>query len=141
MWSTCATSWQPRRVVQPHRVSISMISASSSSMRAGCHRNKPSRTYEPGQTFDSKITLLGGDEAELGFDYVFVNGTSSSVWIRLHAYDKDGTHITSIPNYVEVPITRSKLTTVRGAFLTASAGGGVGIDPDFDGEDYDYIVD
>ena len=105
------------------------------------HRNKPSRTYEPGQTFDSKITLLGGDEAELGFDYVFVNGTSSSVWIRLHAYDKDGTHITSVPNYVEVPITRSKLTTVRGAFLTASAGGGVGIDPDFDGEDYDYIVD
>ena len=35
---------------------------------------------------------------------------------------------------IDVPLERSKLTIVRGPFLTTQASGGVGIDPGFDGE-------
>lgn len=104
------------------------------------HDNKPIYAVQ-GVTFESKMKSIGNNQAELGFDYVFVNGVESSVDVRLAVYDKDGTLITATSEKGErVEITRSKLTTMIGEYLTATADGGVGIDPGFDGEDHNWIV-
>lgn len=88
---------------------------------------------QTGVWFDGKISRLSDTEAELGFDYVFVNGTESTVQVALDVRDAAGEVIASIPP-IDVPLTRSRYTTVRGPFLTTEATGGVGIDPGFDGE-------
>ena len=64
---------------------------------------------------------------------MFVNGTESTVQVALDVRDAAGEVIASIPP-IDVPLTRSRYTTVRGPFLTTEATGGVGIDPGFDGE-------
>ena len=83
--------------------------------------------------FDSKITPLSGSEAMLGFDYVFVNGKRSTILISLSVYDKDNILRSAVQN-IEVPVERSKLTTIRGNFMTESAQGGVNLKTEFDGE-------
>lgn len=94
--------------------------------------NKPcdSRT---GVSFASDITLIDEHNARLGFDYVMVNGKESSVMVAVGLFDEDGVRL-SMSNPIEVPIKRSMLTTVKGSFLMQDTGGGVAIDPDFDGE-------
>lgn len=78
------------------------------------------------------------DNAELGFDYVFVNGHESSVTVSVEIYDRDGT-LLSRSQPISVPLVRNKVTIVRGKFLTVKAEGGVSIDADFDGEyNYEY---
>ena len=96
------------------------------------HTNKPadSRTNV---MFRSKINLLNSTEAELGFDYVFVHEHESFINVAIGVYDKDGKLISQFKP-VEVPLMRSKLTTVKANFLTSNAGSGVAILPDFDGE-------
>ena len=86
-----------------------------------------------GVSFAGKITRLNEKEAELGFDYVFVNGTESTVPIAVEVYNLEN-ELLSSTDPIDVPLERSKLTIVRGPFLTTQASGGVGIDPGFDGE-------
>ena len=83
--------------------------------------------------FKSKIKLLNSTEAELGFDYIFVHEHESFINVAIGVYDKEGKLISQFKP-VEVPLKRSKLTTVKADFLTSNAGGGVAILPDFDGE-------
>ena len=83
--------------------------------------------------FISCLQPLNEEEALVGFDYVIVNGIESSVSIHVALYAPDGDMI-SLSNAVTVPVMRGKVTTVRGKFLTLSTGGGIGIDPGFDGE-------
>lgn len=96
------------------------------------YRNRPIDALV-GVTFDSSLRVISDDEAELGFDYVFVNGNESAVTLILQTYDKDGTLVSQTSD-IRVPIVRSKLTTVRGQLLTRIASGNVGIDPGFDDE-------
>lgn len=84
-------------------------------------------------TFDSRIAQISENEAELGFDYVFVNGNQSLVNVSIAVYDEEGVKVSST-NPVEVPIVRSKLTTVRNTFLTSMTSEGVTVHPDFDGD-------
>lgn len=91
-----------------------------------------------GVQFESRITKLSESEAELGFDFVLVNGEESSIQVALDIYDRDGTRLSST-NPIEIPIVRGKQTIVRGMFLTSEASGGIGISPGFDG-DWNYIV-
>lgn len=91
-----------------------------------------------GVHFDGTLTRLNDTEAELGFDYVFVNGSESSVPVQIEVYDKDGTLI-SRSSSIDVPIVRSKQTIVRGKFLTTQASSDIGINPGFDGE-WDYEI-
>ena len=86
-----------------------------------------------GVSFTGRITRLSDTEAELGFDYVFVNGTESTVPIAVEVYNLEN-ELLSSTDPIDVPLERSKLTIVRGPFLTTQASGGVGIDPGFDGE-------
>lgn len=86
-----------------------------------------------GVSFRSDITLMDEHNARLGFDYVFVNGKESGVLVAVGLFDEDGVRL-SMSNPVEVPIKRSMLTTVKGSFLMQDTGGGVAIDPAFDGE-------
>lgn len=90
-----------------------------------------------GLKYQSRIT-----ESEkgisLGFDYIFVNGTESSVKLVLGIYDSQGKLVSSTSE-VEVPLARSKNTIVKGEFFSGKAQGGVGINPDFNGS-YDIEI-
>lgn len=99
--------------------------------------NKPADAWT-GVTFDSRLSVLSDNEVELGFDYVFVNGSESTVSVTVEVYDWEG-DLVSRSSPIDVPIVRSKLTIVRGDFLTSKASGGVGIVPEFDGN-YNYVV-
>ena len=86
-----------------------------------------------GASFASGFTRLNESEAELGFDYVFVNGKETVVSIIVEIYDPSGKALArSKP--IDVPLVQSKLTTVKAQFLTMKASGGVSLVPDYDGE-------
>jgi len=94
--------------------------------------NKPNDSWA-GVSFNGKMIPLNENEIELGFDYVFVNGTESKIKVAVEIYDKGG-ELLSNTNAIEVPLVRSKLTIVRGNFLASKASGGVGINTDFKGD-------
>lgn len=73
-------------------------------------------------------------EVELGNDYVFVNGSASSVTLTVLVKDKTGKTISRVQG-VAVKYKRGLLTTVRGDFLTAGVvNPGINIDTNWDGE-------
>ena len=94
--------------------------------------NKPNDSWF-GVSYESKMTPLDENEIELGFDYVFVNGTESKTNVAVEVYNKDE-ELLSSTNTVEVPLVRSKLTIVRGNILTSKATGSVGIKPEYNGD-------
>ncbi len=94
--------------------------------------NKPINS-KLGMSYDASVTKLNDDEARLGFDHVMVNGHESSIPVAMEVYDPDGVLI-GRTNSIEVPTKRSQITVIRGRFLTSKATGGVGINPDFNGE-------
>ena len=99
--------------------------------------DKPANS-KAGESFECRLKRLSDGDAELGFDYVFVNGGESNVVVSVEIYDRDERLISSFKP-IEVPLVRSKLTTVKARFLTSEAEGGVVIIPDYDGE-YNYEV-
>ena len=94
--------------------------------------NKPSDALT-GIAFRSSLQALSQTEVQLGFDYVLINGSETSVPVAVEVYDGAGTLIAGVPA-VEVPLLRGRHTIVRGPFLSTKASGGVGINPEFDGE-------
>lgn len=86
-----------------------------------------------GVMFRSSLSVLSSNEASLGFDYVFVNGTESAVTVRIGIYDSNGTQ-RSLTDPIEVPLRRDTHTVVRGSFLMQEASGGVTINPGYDGD-------
>ena len=86
-----------------------------------------------GVTYDATINILSEEEARLGFDYVMVNGSESSVPVAMEIYDPKG-QLIGRTNPIDVPTKRGRTTIVRGRFLTSQASGGVGINPDFNGD-------
>lgn len=92
-----------------------------------------------GVSFTSGISSLEGSEAELGFDYVFVNDTETKVSVAVEVYDLEGKMLSSFKP-VDVPLMRSRLTTVKAEFLTSESGGGVSVSPDYEG-DHNMVVE
>lgn len=84
--------------------------------------------------FDTSLHLLNDDEAEICFDYVFVNTHDTSINVRVEVYDRATGTILARIRPVDVPLRRSHVTIVRGPFLTTMATGGAGIDPSFDND-------
>ena len=96
------------------------------------YTDKPS-DVRTGVWYESRLTPTDEREAELGFDYLFVNGSESKIQVSIELYDEDDKLLTVIPT-IELPVIRSRQTVVKGDFLTAESGGGVSIQPEFDGE-------
>ncbi len=71
--------------------------------------------------------------ARLAFDYVFVGDSETTVAVSLTIYDNDGNTMGSTST-ISVPLYKGMHTLVMGKFLTTESDGGVGINPDFDGE-------
>ncbi len=86
-----------------------------------------------GVTFTGSVTRLNDDEALIGFDHLFVNGSESAVNVSIDILDKEGAVVASVKP-VNVPTRRGRATIVRGEFLTSSASGGTVINPEFFGE-------
>lgn len=87
-----------------------------------------------GISFEGALSPYGDDEALLGFDYVFVNGSDASVEVRVSVYRKADGQLVSRTPMVRVPLKRSFNTVVKGSFLLRKSSGGVGINPDYDGD-------
>lgn len=69
---------------------------------------------------------------KIGSDYVFVNGTESSVTITILVTDKTGRVVSRVTG-VKIDYKRNKLTTITGDFLTAGViNPGINIDTDWD---------
>lgn len=101
-------------------------------------KDRPNEVWEY-TSFEGKMTPISETEMSLGFDYIFVNGTETTLSIYFEIYDKDG-KLMSSSNPVDVPIVRNKETLVRGEFLTSKASEGVSINPGFDGDDYNLEI-
>ena len=100
--------------------------------------DKPADAWT-GISFESRMETLSETEVSLGYDYVFVNGSESTLSLTVEVYDKDGKKMSS-SQPIQVPVVRSKLTVVRGEFLTSEASGGVSINPGYDGDDYNVEI-
>lgn len=86
-----------------------------------------------GVQFHSKLEQISNTEARMGFDYVMVNGTDASVMVTMGLQDAEG-NLVSMSDEINVPLNRSVNTIVRGRFLMQEANGGIGINPDFEGD-------
>lgn len=86
-----------------------------------------------GVFFETGLTQISDTEASLGFDYVFVNGQSSAVTVQIGIYGPGGGQV-AMTDPIEVPISRSTHTVMRGGYLLSEASGGISLNPDFDGD-------
>ena len=86
-----------------------------------------------GVSFEGGINTISSDQALLAFDYCMVNGEESSVSVALEIYDKN-MNMVNETGTIEIPTRRNRTTIVYGKFLTIEGDGGIGIDPDFDGQ-------
>lgn len=91
-----------------------------------------------GTFFESTLRQLNDNEASLGFDYIFVNGTESAVTVQIGLYNKEGV-LLSMSDPIKIPLKRNFHTKVYGTFLMSNASGGVNIHPDYDG-DHNLII-
>ena len=101
--------------------------------------DKPADSWT-GVSFTSQMEIDPSyTEMVMGHDYVFVNGSETTLSISLEVYnDKD--EKVSATNPIYVPIVRNKLTIVKGEFLTSTASGGVSINPGYEGPDYNIEI-
>lgn len=82
--------------------------------------------------------IPGEGSAELGSDYVFVNGEESSLTVSVVIKDRSGNVINKVDG-LNVPTYRGKETIVKAKFFTKDYVPGIGIDPRFDDEFVVYV--
>lgn len=100
--------------------------------------DKPADSWT-GISFSSRMHSEEENEVTLGHDYIFVNGAETTLSVSVEVYNKEG-ELMSRSNPINVPVVRSKMTIVKGKFLTSKATGGVSINPGYDGEDYNIEI-
>lgn len=100
------------------------------------YTDKPSDS-STGIKYQSKMQI-GNDGMKMGFDYVITND-QTTMNLNMNIYNEKGQLVSSTSG-VEVPVVRSKNTVVKGTFLTVSSGGGVTINPDFEGDDFNIEI-
>lgn len=87
-----------------------------------------------GVQYTSKPVRISEDEVVLGFDYVVINDDpDAKVTVAVGVFDKEGTQIAMSESF-NIPLQRSVNTIVRGKFMTVETGGGISIDPSFNGD-------
>lgn len=95
---------------------------------------------ETGVGFVTDLTPLDDGEMLLGYDYLFVNGESSTVNFSISLYDKATGETLNTYGGIEAEIFKGKATTLRGNFLTVDRESGVSIDTDFNEGDINITV-
>ena len=105
--------------------------------------DKPTATA-PGLSFTSELIETvnqetGQKEAQLGFDYLFVNGGETHTRVIVGVYDKNGEQV-AMTQSMKIPLKRNHVTYVRGSFLMKNIEGGVAIEPGFSGPDFNYEI-
>ena len=100
--------------------------------------HKPADSWT-GVSFDGGMLIENAGEVTLGSDYIFVNGSETTLNVSLEVYNVKG-ELMSSTNPIALPIVRSKLTVVKGEFLTSKASNGVVINPGYDGDDYNIEI-
>lgn len=105
--------------------------------------DKPVATA-PGLNFTSSISDImnsetGKREAQLGFDYIFVNGNETHTRVVVGVYNKDGEQVAMTPS-IKIPLKRNQVTYVRGGFLMHNVEGGIAVNPGFEGPDFTYEI-
>lgn len=88
-----------------------------------------------GYSYSSALSEQQADRMTVGKDYIFVNGTQSSVSVTILLKNSAGKTIGGVRG-VKIDYRAGQLTTVSGDFLTAGLGSGVTINTDWSG-DYD----
>lgn len=94
-------------------------------------------------TVPLEVPADGSEECTVGSDFVFVNGSESSVNLSMEIRDGSG-NVLSRTKGLDIPFQRGHLTTVRARFLTNGMQGGVEIDDEFSGDvdvDLDGLLD
>ena len=87
-----------------------------------------------GVQYTSKPVRLTEDEVMLAFDYVVINDDpDAKVTVAVGVFDKEGTQIAMSESF-NIPLRRNVNTIVRGQFMTVETGGGISIDPSFNGD-------
>lgn len=89
----------------------------------------------PDVSFTTPLTVPddGTQECTVATDYIFVNGSESSVVLSIEIHDSEGNILSRIQD-IQIPYQRGHITTLRGHFLTSGMEGGIVIDPDYDGD-------
>ena len=105
--------------------------------------DKPVAT-SPGLSFTSKLTEVinndtGMKEAQLGFDYIFVNGSDTHTRVVVGVYDEEGEQV-AMTSSMKIPLKRNHVTYVRDSFLMRNVEGGVEINSGFAGPDFNYEI-
>lgn len=88
----------------------------------------------PGISFNGEISPIDENTAQLAYDYVLVNGSSTSVQVALELYRHSDSALLSSTGVIDVPLKRGHYTVIKGPLLTTTAGTGLGISPDFNGD-------
>lgn len=84
-----------------------------------------------GVSYQGSMRIIDENTAELAFDHIFVNHSSTSTQVALDLYRRsDGKLLSSTP-IISVPLQRGRYTVVRGPLLTTTAGAGMGVNPGF----------
>ncbi len=89
--------------------------------------------------FSSQMQSEQNKELSLGYDYVFIGENETKLSISVDVYSKNGELICS-SKPIMVPIVRSKLTIVKGEFLSPQSSSGAFIDPGYEGDDYNIEI-
>lgn len=91
-------------------------------------------TSRSGYLFESRMAVTGQSEASMGFDYVFIkNIPDAAVQAQVSVFDLAGNRVAN-SQVIMVPLRRDHHTVLHGAFLSMDAKGGVGVNPDYDGD-------
>lgn len=86
-----------------------------------------------GVEYRSLPSIMDADRVTLAFDYIFTNGSETSVPVAMEVIYKDGTVVGRVPSF-DVPLKRSHHTIITGKFLTTKSNGDIGVNPDFNGD-------
>jgi hypothetical protein len=92
-----------------------------------------------GVNYTSPVRLDADGNAVLGFDYLFVGTDETYTSVSLELIDADGVTVAN-SGAITVPLVRGRHTIVSGKLLTTSTSDGVGINPDFEGEDFNIEI-
>ena len=94
--------------------------------------DKPSDSVT-GSNFDGVLKQLNENEASMGFDYVYTGTSETSITVQITINDKADNTL-SVSDPIKVPLKRSQHTVISGSYLMVESNGGLGINPDYEGD-------